>query len=142
MYTFFKEAHSGIAYLLLLPLVFIVLFAAYSFFTKQAFTDRHKKFALVGLIVTHLQILLGLIIYFISPLGMSNFSGESMKSSTMRLYILEHPLMMIIAAVLITIGYSRAKRLIVDSSRHKAILIFYGIALIFILSRIPWSVWP
>ncbi|MBK7226818.1 MAG: hypothetical protein IPH96_15940 [Saprospiraceae bacterium] len=142
MYTFIKEAHSGIAYLLLLPLVLIVLFAAYSFFTKQAFTDRHKKFALVGLIVTHLQILLGLIIYFISPLGMSNFSGESMKSSTMRLYILEHPLMMIIAAVLITIGYSRAKRLIVDSSRHKAILIFYGIALIFILSRIPWSVWP
>ena len=142
MYTFFKEVHSGIAYLLLLPLVLIVLFAAYSFFTKQAFTDRHKKFALVGLIVTHLQILLGLIIYFISPLGMSNFSGESMKSSTMRLYILEHPLMMIIAAVLITIGYSRAKRLIVDSSRHKAILIFYGIALIFILSRIPWSVWP
>jgi hypothetical protein len=82
MYTFIKEAHSGIAYLLILPLIFIVLFAAYSFFTKQAFTDRHKKFALVGLIVTHLQILLGLILYFISPNGLANFSGESMKSST------------------------------------------------------------
>ena len=141
MYTFIKEAHSGIAYILILPLIFIVLFAAYSYFTKQAFTDRHKKFALVGLIITHLQILLGLILYFISPLGLANFSGESMKSAPMRLMILEHPLMMILAAVLVTIGYSKAKRLIVDNSRHRAVLIYYGIALIFILSRIPWSVW-
>ena len=48
----------------------------------------------------------------------------------------------ILAAVLVTIGYSKAKRLIVDNSRHRAVLIYYGIALIFILSRIPWSVWP
>ena len=96
---------------------------------------------LLALIGTHVQLLFGLIIYFVSPLGFSNFSGESMKNAASRFYIVEHPMMMIVAIGLITFGYSTAKRLPEDSKKFRRIAIFYTVGLIAILLRIPWNVW-
>jgi len=48
---------------------------------------------------------------------------------------------MIIAIVLITVGYSKAKRAVADYAANKIVFILYTIALILILSRIPWSTW-
>src|SRR5690606_12647084 len=101
-----------------------------------------KKLATFALIATHTQFLIGLIAYFTSPLGMKNFSGENMGDSISRLYMLEHPLMMLIGIILITIGNSKAKKALGDQKKNKTILIYFAIGLIFILSRIPWHVWP
>lgn len=141
MYSFIKQAHSGLAYLALIVLSALVIYFIISLMSKKTFTEGHKKFALVGLVVSHLQLLFGLILYFTSPLGFSNLSGETMKNSMMRLYAVEHPIVNILAIVMITIGYSRIKRLIVDQAKHRTVVIFYGIALILILSRIPWGAW-
>lgn len=142
MYTGLQHLHSGFAYLLLAALIFSILYILFSYVGKKPFTDKHRKIALIGFIAAHLQLLFGLILYFISPLGVSNISGEVMKNSELRLYAIEHPLTMIIAIVLITIGYIKAKKLTDSDQRYKNILIFYSIGLILILSRIPWSVWP
>lgn len=142
MYIGFKHLHSTFAYVLLAALIFSVIYVLIAYVQKKPFTDKVRKFALIGLISAHIQFLVGLLLYVFSPLGLSNFSGAAMKDSLSRLYILEHPLMMLIAIVLITIGYSRAKRLKADNARYRSILIFYGLGLIFILSRIPWTVWP
>jgi len=64
-----------------------------------------------------------------------------MKDSTSRLYILEHPLMMLIGIILITIGYMVAKIKSDAIRKQKAILIYYTLGFVFILSRIPWSTW-
>ena len=80
-------------------------------------------------------------LYFLSPLGMSNFSGAAMKTAITRLYIVEHPLMMILAIVLVTVGYIKTKRAIEDGRKYKNMVIFYSIGLAFILSRIPWEMW-
>lgn len=141
MYTGLQHLHSGFAYLLLAALIFSILYILVSYLGKKPFTDKHRKIALIGFIAAHLQLLFGLILYFISPLGVSNISGEVMKNAELRLYAIEHPLTMIIAIVLITIGYSKAKKLTDSDQRYKKILIFYTIGLILILSRIPWSVW-
>src|SRR3546814_5751132 len=98
--------------------------------------------ALLGLICAHLQLVVGVVIYFISPLGIKAASGEAMKISTSRLYFLEHPLMMLIAIILITVGYYKAKKLTVAKKQNGTVLAFYLIALLLILSRIPWHVWP
>ena len=142
MYTGFKHLHSFLAYPLLIAVVIAFLIAAYAFFTKAPYTKMHRISALIGLISAHLQLVFGFILYFLSPLGFSNFSGENMGDSISRLYFLEHPLMMILAIVFITIGFSKAKRAKNDLSKHKTVMIFYGLGLIFALSRIPWSVWP
>jgi multisubunit Na+/H+ antiporter MnhB subunit len=64
--------------------------------------------------------------------------GALMKDSVARFYGVEHILMMIIAVVLLTIGYSKSKRQELASKKHSTVLIFYGIALLLILVSIPW----
>jgi uncharacterized membrane protein len=142
MYIGFKHLHSFLAYPLLIALVITILIALYAFITKAPYTNTHRISALVGLISAHLQLIFGLILYFLSPLGLSNFSGEKMGDSISRLYFLEHPIMMILAIVFVTIGFSKAKRAKNDQSKHKAVMIFYGLGLILVLSRIPWQAWP
>ncbi len=140
MYTGIKHFHSGLAYLLLAGLVVAIIYAIGS--RKKNFTAGSRKVALIGLICAHLQFVLGIVLYFLSPLGASNLSGDAMKEKVSRLYILEHPLMMLIAVVLVTIGYSRAKKLNSNSKKYNSIILFYGIALILMLSVIPWNIWP
>ena len=64
-----------------------------------------------------------------------------MKTKEVRLLAVEHPLMMIIAIVLITIGWSKHKKKTTDTAKFKMFAIFYGLGLLVILSRIPWNNW-
>ncbi|MNI98095.1 hypothetical protein D3C73_1568690 [compost metagenome] len=64
-----------------------------------------------------------------------------MKDPTLRLKIIEHPLTMIIAIVLITIGYSKAKKMENSRKANQTVVIFYIIGLILMLARIPWGTW-
>lgn len=141
MYTGLQHLHSGLAYLVLLALIIAILFMVRGMSGNRAFSKQDKMTVLIGLIFTHLQFLFGLIMYFVSPMGFNNLSGEVMKDSTGRLYALEHPLMMLIAVILITIGYSKQKRQTTDKGKFKTVFIFYLLGLILILSRIPWAAW-
>ena len=142
MYTGLKHFHSYVAYLVLLLLAFAVLHAILSLAQKRPFTATSKKYTLFGLIAAHVQFLFGLLLYFVSPMGFSNLSGETMGNSLSRLFVLEHPLMMLIGVVLITIGYSKAKRTADDQRKFKLIAWCYGLGLVLILARVPWQVWP
>lgn len=142
MYTGLLHSHSYLAYLVLLGLLISLGNALAGLFGNKRFTDKDRKLGLLGLIPAHLQWVIGLILYFVSPRGASLASGAAMKDSVSRLYFLEHPLTMVIAVVLITIGYSRAKRAQGDNKGFKTMVIFYAIALVLILVRIPWISWP
>lgn len=139
MYEFIQKFHSGWAYLALLLLVVAVVNSVLGFFSKKEFTPRDKKTALFALIATHIMLVIGLITYFLSPLGLSAF-GE-MKNAALRLTSLEHPLTNIIAIVLITMGWSKHKKVLESETKFKLIAIFYGLGLLLILSKIPWSLW-
>jgi predicted transporter len=141
MYTGFQHLHSALAYVVLLLLIIAITMAKYGFFFKKPFTETQRKVTLFALIGSHVQLLIGLAVYFISPLGFSNLSGETMGDSMARLYALEHPLINIIALVLITVGFSTAKRMTEDKKKHFRIVLMYGFGLLLILSRIPWGAW-
>ena len=64
-----------------------------------------------------------------------------MKNPELRLYNVEHPTVMLIAIALITIGYSKHKKKLTSTPKFKILAICYTIALILVLSRIPWSAW-
>jgi len=139
-----KMLHSYWAYLVVLLLVIAFINALIGLAKKKSFTDKDLRISLFTLIVIHIQLLIGLGWYFMSPsyktlkeVGM----GETMKESGLRLLAVEHPLMMILAIVLITIGFSKHKKQNTDKGKFKTITIFYGLALLFVLSRIPWSQW-
>lgn len=142
MYSITKSAHNVIGMAVMFILLVIVIIVLVRLLSKKPFDKLSKTSALIGLISTHLQILLGFLIYFISPVGMGNMSGEAMKETISRFYIIEHPVGMILAAVLITIGYRRIKNdKYSDAKKHQQILIFYGLGLAIISYFIPWFVW-
>lgn len=142
MYSILKESHNGIGLLLLLLLVVVIVFILIRFLTNKPFDKSVKKAALIGMITTHIQLLLGFFLYFVSPLGMSNFSGASMKNTVTRFYIVEHPIGMIIAVILITIGFKVTKKInLSDKSKYTRLLIYYILGCGIIAYFIPWFIW-
>lgn len=134
-----KEAHSGVAYLALLLLLIAAINGIAGLVSKRNFTATDRKIGLFALIFTHIQLLVGIILYFVSPKVQS--MGIAMKDAEMRLYALEHPLINVLAIVLITIGWSKHKKMAEGNAKFKPFAIFYTIGLILILSRIPWNTW-
>ena len=143
MYNFIQKFHSGWAYVALLILMIAVCNAVIGLISKKEFTSKDRKIALFALIAIHTQFLVGIILYFISPNGLQMIQSVGMGGLTTesRLLALEHPLINIIAITLITIGWSKHKKLLTGESKFKTFSIFYGLALLLILSRIPWKIW-
>lgn len=138
MLTGMKHLHSTLAIILLIALVVSIIITLANYLGNKGY---NRKIALLGFISAHIQLLIGLVIYFVSPLGLQSFSGENMKNSVSRLYFLEHPLVMILAIVFISVGYIKAKKIEVPRKANSTVLVGYTLGLILILSRIPWSTW-
>ncbi|MCG2610249.1 hypothetical protein LZZ90_01865 [Flavobacterium sp. SM15] len=139
MYEIIQKAHSGIAYLALLVLVIAVVNAFIGYSSKKVFSATDRKISLFALIFCHMQLLVGLVLYFVSPLGMDAL-GE-MSNAELRLTSLEHPLVNILAIALITVGWSKHKKEETDNGKFKKIAFLYLAGLLFLLSRIPWNLW-
>ncbi|OUR91663.1 hypothetical protein A9Q87_10180 [Flavobacteriales bacterium 34_180_T64] len=144
MYSTIQFLHSYWAYLVLVILVLATFNALVKFFGDKEFDAKDFRISLFALIVTHIQLLLGIVLFFasdylklISEMGM----GAIMKDSTLRSNIIEHPLTMIIAVVLITVGYSKHKKKLTSKPKFKMLAIFYTLALILVLAKIPWNIW-
>ncbi|SOC79148.1 hypothetical protein SAMN06296241_0668 [Salinimicrobium sediminis] len=144
MYETVQFIHSWWAYLVLLVLLITVVLSLVGLFSKKDYGATEFRLALFTLITSHIQLLIGIVLYFVSPyfqaLGEVGMGGV-MKDSTLRLYLVEHPLIMIISVILITVGYSKHKKKLTSHPKFKTLSIFYSLALIFVLSRIPWSAW-
>lgn len=139
MYPFIQKFHSGWAYLALLLLVIAVFNSFSGWFSKREFTSKDKKLGLFALIATHLQLVIGFVLYFISPKGLDALGY--MEDANMRLTALEHPIVNILAIVLITIGWSRHKKAVASDLKFKSLFVFYMLGLVLILVRIPWQAW-
>lgn len=144
MYEVIQVLHSYWAYLVLVILIIAAINAIAKSAGGKEYSAKDFRISLFTLIVSHIQLLIGLILYFVSPrlalfgeLGM----GGVMKDAVNRLYLVEHPMINIIAVALITIGYSKHKKKLTSGPKLKTIAIFYTIALALFLSRIPWNAW-
>jgi hypothetical protein len=134
-----KQIHSGWAYLAFLLLIIAVVNSFMGLFSKKEFNTQDRKIALFALAAIHTQLLIGIIVYFVSPLGFASLG--QMKDAVLRLTSLEHPLMNLIGVTLITIGWMKHKNLTTSKSKFKTFSIYYGLGLVLILSKIPWESW-
>lgn len=142
MYTGFQHLHSTLAYLFLAVMAVAMVYFFIALMKNKPFTNLSRRLALAGLIIAHLQLLVGVVLYFISPMGFSNFGDEAMGDALQRLYLLEHPLINVIGIIFITIGYSLSKRVAEPAAKHRKLLLFYTVGFGLIVLRIPWHVWP
>ncbi|MCE7058451.1 cytochrome B [Dyadobacter sp. CY343] len=124
------RAHSGLRYVVL-ALLLAAIFIAFSNWRKNSRED--SKVYLFAMIATHTQMLIGLILYAMSP----KVNFDLISEKVFRFYSIEHIFMMIIAMVLITVGRVKSKKL-AGGDKHRTVLYFYGMGLIIILVAIPW----
>ena len=136
-YTILQHAHSGLRWVVLILLLWSVFAAFRGQQTGAAFTEADRKRGFFTMLSVHIQLLLGLLLYFLlSPYV--RFEGGVMKDAMLRFYTVEHISLMLIAIVLVTMGYTRAKRKTDDKAKFKTQLVYFLIGLILILVSIPW----
>jgi hypothetical protein len=140
LYKIVSEAHSGNRWLVLLMAIAIVVDFTIGWITKKKFGRMEEVFSLVYMIAVDVQLLIGLSLYlFLSPTIRHAFAGGvDMSDAQTRLYVLEHPLTMILAIAFVHIGRVMVKKAASDESKFKKGLLWFGLALVFILSRMPW----
>ena len=132
MYEILTHTHSGLRWVALI----LIIFAIYNSITAKEFTKREKLINLFSMVSLHTQLLLGLVLYFISPRVI--FTSGWMKDASFRFYGMEHLAGMLIAIALITVGYVKSKKGTTPAEIYKPIKLFYIIGLILILASIPW----
>lgn len=143
-YQWILELHSYFAYVALAILFLAVANAIMGLVGNKMFTlGKDFRLSLFALILCHLQLLVGLVLFFVSPSGLNAIQEFGMGgiTSAARLLAVEHPFVNIIALVLITIGWSKHKKFMEGKKKFKTISIFYGLGLLLIMSRIPWGQW-
>ncbi|HEY8782790.1 MAG TPA: cytochrome B [Mucilaginibacter sp.] len=134
MYEIFKDLHSWFRYVVFILVLAAIIQSLLGWFGKKPYTEINRKINLFALISVHTQLLIGIVLYFLSPFV--KFNHYTMKDPTTRYFTVEHWVMMLIAIALITIGHSRAKKTELSEGKHKTIAIFYSIAFLVIVVAI------
>ncbi len=134
MYTGLLHTHSLLRYFILIALLVVIIKAVIGLVNKQPFGKWDNKFSLYLFIFTHMQLLVGLILYFVSPFV--KFGPTTMSDKTTRYWAVEPIVGMLVAVVLITLARTTAKRMASDEAKHKRMAIFNFVALVVIVAMI------
>jgi len=136
IYQILVHIHSMLRWLVLLAMLVVVIRSLFLLITREQESSAGKKIPAVGLSLLHLQFLIGLILYFISPKVI--FAGSSMSNSLLRFYLLEHIALMVLAVSFATIGVAGSAKILIPQKKHTRIFIFFLLSLVAILFAIPW----
>lgn len=137
MYNGLLFTHSYLRYIILILLVVVIITSLMGMTNRKPYTNGDNKLSLYLFIATHLQLLLGLILFFVSPVV--QFSAEAMKNAATRYWLVEHNTAMLIAIVFITLARTTSKKMTDSNAKHKRMFIFNLIALIIIVLAISIS---
>ncbi len=124
------HAHSGLRYVVLALLIAAIGIAISKWQNNEYGDSKIYTFALIS---CHIQLLLGLILYFISPKVDFSMMGEKLY----RFFTVEHIAMMLVAIILITVGRVRSRK-VEAGAKHRTILFYYAMGLVLIIVAIPW----
>ena len=133
-YSIFRQLHSGFRYIIFVLLIAAIIQSLLGWLNKKPYTEVTRKINLFTLISAHTQLLIGIVLFFISP--NVQFNANTMKNDTTRYFTVEHWLMMLIAIAFITIGYSRSKTIVMPESKHKTVALYYLVGLLIIIGTI------
>lgn len=136
LYTAFNHTHSLLRWVALIFILLATITAFLRWKRKGGFGLQGKFLNLFTMISFHLQLVIGLVLYFISDKVV--FGAETMSNKIYRFYTVEHISLMLIAIILVTIGHSKAKKASSDQAKNRRTWFFFGIALILVLASIPW----
>ena len=129
------HSHSGLRWIILAGLLIVIFNSFSGKKSGREFTDKDRKLGLIAFISSHIQLILGFVLFVKSPKVRFD---NMMTNSMFRFFTMEHTVSMIIAIALITIGYMQSKRASDSKTKFSKQFNFYLIALVIILISIPW----
>jgi hypothetical protein len=135
METGILHLHSLLRWVALVVIIVAIVRSYKGMTQRLSFTKKDDRWSLFTLITFHLQLVIGLALYFIN--GWYRFLGE-MSDPILRFYSLEHLVAMLIAIALVTIGRVKGKKANTDKLRHQRQFWYFLFALILVLINIPW----
>ncbi|MPR37021.1 hypothetical protein [Salmonirosea aquatica] len=144
MYPIILALHSLVRWLVLISLLYALFLAYRGWLGQRTFTKHDDTVRHTTATIAHLQFMLGLTLYFISPIVnyfLHHFQ-EAMHERQIRFFGMEHITMMLIGIALISVGSAKAKRKAEDRDKFKTMAIWFTIGLLIILSSIPWAFSP
>lgn len=136
LYLILLHVHSVLRWLIAILLVYSLVVSFVRWRSASELNKTDSLFTSFTVHFSHLQLLIGLILYFISPKVM--FNGDAMASPMIRFFTVEHIMLMVLAIACLTIGNMRAKRITNPSSKAKTIFAWFLIAFILIMAGVPW----
>ncbi|WP_346237459.1 hypothetical protein ABDK00_000070 [Niabella insulamsoli] len=144
MYAYLLSLHSLMRWLVLLSLVVTIVRAYSAWRSGLVFTPFDNALRHWTATIAHIQLLIGLWLYLISPIVdyfLHNYT-TAVHLREIRFFGMEHGLMMLIAIGVITVGSAKAKRKRTDAEKFKTIAIWFSVALLIIFISIPWAFSP
>ena len=139
-YLIFKDVHSLLRWLVILSLAWALLRMWSGYLSKAEWTAQDRKSGVIFTSILNLQLLIGIVLYFISPItkaAMANF-GAAMKDGQLRYFAVEHLTGMLLAVIIAQVGFSLSKRAPTDRAKFLKAAVTYTIAGVLILASIPW----
>jgi hypothetical protein len=137
MNTGLLHLHSTLRYLILIALIVVIVKSLLGWLGKKQYTNLDNRLGLYLFIFTHMQLLIGLVLYFVSDLVQFNLG--TMKNKDLRYWAIEHIVIMLISVVLITMARITSKKMTSDEAKHRRMVVFNGVALVLILIAIVMS---
>jgi len=140
METGFLHLHNLLRYFVVVLLILAVVKSFIGWFGKKEYTAGDNKISLFLLISAHLQLVIGLALYFLKGWNKQFEAGmaEVMKNETIRFWAVEHISSMIIGIAIITLGRIMAKKATTDSTKFRRQAVYFLLAMVLIFSAIPW----
>lgn len=144
MYSTVLALHSLTRWLVVASLLFALFISYRGWLQHKTCTPFDNRVRHITATIAHIQLALGLWLYFISPLisyFLKNFKS-AVKERSIRFFGMEHAAMMLVAIIIITVGSASAKRKKWDEQKFKTMAIWFTIAFVIILINIPWKFSP
>ncbi len=142
MFSALLQVHSILRWVILILLVLSILQSLIGWLKNRELREGDAKLWLFTMISAHTTLLIGLILLLFGRYGILS-SGlpegvELMKDKFYRFFWVEHPVGMLIATLLITLGRGVVRKQITDPLKYKRAFWFFLIALVVILATVPW----
>lgn len=141
MYTLFLTLHSLLRWVVLAAGIVAVVRGIAGLAGRKGWTPADEGMGRTFAVSLDVQALLGFLLYFfLSPVTTAAFGdfGAAMRTGIMRYWTVEHLTLMIVALALAHIGRARIRKAVEPRAKHRAVAIFFGIALVALLVGIPW----
>ncbi|MCB2180152.1 hypothetical protein KQH54_03420 [bacterium] len=142
LYPIILAIHNLLRWGILILALITIATTLFALITKKPWNARLSQLGLFYTISLDMQLLFGLLLYFIFSPYTQTFFGNisaSMSNPTLRFFSIEHILIMVIAIVFAHIGSASRKKDLADEKKLRRAAIFFAISLILILSGIPWG---